>query len=121
MDSTKVKPSISQQNVTIKEIEDEDIQRMNVKEKSRSESLLEEDNDDKLIFNHRSISVPPKVRVRTTLTEVPETYNNEYQWPTNPNVFKYYVLTLHSDTYKYKGLQLKKKYFSQLWMPIQMT
>ena len=103
MDSTKVEPSKSRRSVTIEEIEDEDIQRMNAKEKSRSESLLEENIDDEQMFDHISRHVPPKARKKTTLAEVPEAYGNRYQRPTTPDVFERYVPTLHSDTYKYKG------------------
>src|SRR5882757_8863963 len=103
MDSTKVEPSRSQQNVMIEEIEDEDIQRMNAKEKSRSESLLEENIDDEQMFDQIYRHVPPKARKKTTLTEVPEAYGNRYQRPTTPDMFEHYVPMLHSDTYKYKG------------------
>src|SRR6267154_2771057 len=103
MDSTKAEPSKSQRNVKIEEIEDEDIQKMNAKEKSRSDSLLEENIDDKQMFDQINRHVPPKARKKTTLAEVPEAYGNRYHRPTTPDVFEHYVPTLHSDTYKYKG------------------
>jgi hypothetical protein len=103
MDSTKVEPSKSRRSVTIEEIEDEDIQRMNAKEKSRSEPPPEENIDDEQMFDQMNRHVPPKARKKATLAEVPEAYGNRYQWPTTPDVFERYVPTLHSDTYKYKG------------------
>src|SRR6267154_3231924 len=103
MDSTKFEPSKSQRNVTIEEIEDEDIQKMNAKEKSRSESLLEENIDDEQMFDQINRHVPPKVREKTALAEVPKAYGNKYQWPTTPDVFECYIPMLHSDPYKYKG------------------
>jgi len=103
MDSTKVEPSKSRRNVTIEELEDEDIQKMNAKEKSRSESLLEENIDDEQMFDQINRHVQPKARKKTTLAEVPEAYGNRYHRPTTPDVFERYVPALHSDTYKYKG------------------
>src|SRR6267154_2019962 len=103
MDSTKVEPSKLRQNVTIEELDDEDIQKMNAKEKSRSDSLLEENIDDEQMFDQINRHVPRKAREKTTLAEVPEAHGNKYHQPTTPDMFECHVPTLHSDTYKYKG------------------
>ena len=95
----------------MEEEEDEDVQRMNTKDKLSSDSkyILESDSDDEqVMFNridqekdHKTMN--PKTSVKNTRPKIPVSTGKQFSRPKTPDVGERSVPTLHSDLYKYKG------------------
>ena len=103
--------------VTIEDIEDEDIQRMNTKKKLSSDStyILEDDSDDEqIVFDRTEYKKPrkdetPKKHPKGTPKDIPIGTGKKYEHPRMPDIAESSVPALHSDLYKYKGPSQKEE------------
>ena len=112
MDSTKVEPAKSRRrSVTIKDVEDEDVQNMMNKPKLCEDTthIVEDLSDDEHImfdcmnYKEKRDSAPPSKESKRKPYNVPVMTGRKFERPRMPDIHERNVPTLHSNLYKYKG------------------
>ncbi|KIM72367.1 hypothetical protein PILCRDRAFT_16189 [Piloderma croceum F 1598] len=99
----------------IEEIEDEDVQRMNTKQKLSQDStyILEDDSDDEqIVFDRidtKTTRKHEKLNKQNTHKDVPVFTGKKFKCPRTPEIGEDSVPMLHSDLYKYKGPSQKEQ------------
>ena len=117
--STCIKPLKSWWNpVTIEEVEDDEIYKMNAMNKLDADSIhiMESDNDDKqILFECQNKKETwqcqdiPQEKPKDKLPKVPSYYRKRFEHKNAPKMTERSVPTLHSDNYKYKGPSPKEE------------
>jgi hypothetical protein len=67
--------------VTIEEIDDDDVQRLNAKIKLKNTTHILESDDDEPVFDHRKAEMPPKMSAKHTPVQIPTTEGMRYKRP----------------------------------------
>ena len=116
---TRVEPSKSWRNpVTIEEVEEDDIHKMNAMNKLDTDSIniMESDDDDEqILFKHQNKKETwqhqniPQEKPKDKLPEVPSYYTKWFELKNAPKMTECGVPTLHSNNYQYKGPSPKEE------------
>jgi len=97
--------------VTIEEIDDEDVQRMNTKPKLSQDStnILEDDSDDEQILFDRidtkTTLKSEKLNKQEAQRDIPVYTGRRFERTTAPDIKENSIPTLHSDMFKYRPSQ----------------